>query len=719
MSYHFTANMIPLVIAALISGALGLYTWQNRRAIGAIPFSIMMLIVYEWEISYIFQLAGIDLATKAFWDKAMYIGVVFTPVAWLAFALEYTGRKTWMNARRLAMFSVLPVCTIIIIFTNESHGLFWAHQTLSTQGGFILTDNINGPYFWIHAAYSYTLIMIGLILIVRALLRWPAQYRGQMIWVLLATLTPFIANIISVFHIVNVLIDLTPFAFTVTGIGMAFALFRYRLLDIAPIARDIVIEGMKEGMVILDAGRRVIDINRAAQHMIGLSSDQQMIGKPVAEVFARWPELVERFRSVVEGEQEVSDGEGEKQRWYELTFSTLFDENKTMIGRVIMGRDITDRKQAERRLQESEARFRLIVENASDLIFGMDIHGCITYANPAVLRALGYEKEVDVLGREYLDLVTPEMRHKTKRIYQHQLVSKTSNTYNEVPAVAMDGREIWIGLSVQLIQEAGQVTGFQALGRDITAIKQAYDAMLIARDQALEASLAKTQLLSKVSHELRSPLGSILGYAELLEQSAFGQLNEKQKKAASEIIESSKYLASMVNELLDEAQLRANTTTLQQNLFALRSLIEHATSGMDILAQKKGLEFSSYLDPSLPQEIYGDSRRIRQIIINLVNNAIKFTREGRVSLRAWCPNGSCLEIQVSDTGVGIPKEAHSQIFEPFRQVHPDITHENRGAGLGLSIAKQLVDLMNGKITLESELGKGSTFTVLLPLRKAD
>jgi PAS domain S-box-containing protein len=708
--------MIPLAVAALISGALALYTWQNRRAIGATAFSIMMLLLFEWEISYILHLAGNDFSTKLFWDKVMFIGVVAIPVAWLTFALEYIGRKTWLNTRRLVMLSILPVATFIIILTNESHQLFWPNSTLSFEGGFLLLNNSNGTWFWVHAAYSYILIMIAFVLIVRALLRWPAQYRGQMIWILLATLTPFIANILTIFHLVPILIDLTPFAFTVTGLGMAFALFRYRLLDIAPIARDIVIDGMKDGMIILDAERRIVDVNRVAQQMIALTGEQQPIGKQLADILSSWPNLMDRYRNLMEAEDEISLNVGETQRWYALTLSTLLDENKTLIGRVLIIRDITDRKQAERQLQENESRFRQIVENASDLIYRVDRHGQITYANPSVVRALGYESEREILGKHYLDFVFPELRHRVRRIYEHQLISKTANTYNEVPVTAAAGNEIWLGQNVQLIYEGDQITGFQAVARDITAIKQAHDALRIAHDQALEANLAKTRLLSKVSHELRSPLGGIVGYAELLQGHAFGQLNEKQHKAASEIIESADYLANMVNELLDEAQLRSSNATLQEKMFSPRQLVQQATSGMDILAQKKGLSFSSYLDPRLPEQICGDDRRIRQIIINLLGNAIKFTKEGSVSLEVTRPEEDCWEIQVMDTGIGISKEAQSYIFEPFRQLQSAVTYENRGVGLGLSITKQLVELMNGKIIVESEPGSGSTFTVLLLLR---
>ena len=717
MPYQFTFNMLPLVLAAAISGALALYTWRNRKTSGATPFSLLMLILFQWGLSYILQLAATDFQEKIFWANVTFIGVVATPVAWLTFAFEYTGRQAWMNARRLAIFSILPLTTIILVFTNGTHRLFRASEKLASEGGFLLLDSTNGPWFWIHAAYTYALIMIGLFLIVRALLRWPMQYRGQMIWILLSTLTPLIANALTIFKIVPVIIDLTPFAFTVTGIGMAYALFRHRLLDIAPLARDIVIDGMKDGMIVLDANRRIVDINPAAQNILGLSGEKQPIGKQMAEVLSKWPNLIERYRNVPDAEDEITLGEGEARRWYELHLSTLRDENKSLIGQVVTVRDVTQRKLAESLLQENEIRFRQIVENASDLIYRFDTNGYLTYANPSALHSMGFDKEADVLGKYFLDLTTPETRHRLKRTYQHQFASKTKNTYHEFPGLSADGREVWFGQNVQLIYAGDRIVGFQALARDITAIKQAQEALRIARDQALEASRAKSQLLSKVSHEFRTPLGGILGYAELLRDGVFGMLTDGQKKAASEILESTNHLTSMVTELLDEAQIRANTTILQEKLFSPATLLEQASSGMEILAQKKGLKFTTSIDAEMPAELFGDERRLKQIIINLVGNAIKFTKEGEVRLMIARLDKDNWDIQVSDTGVGISRESRAYIFEPFRQVDNTITRDNRGIGLGLSITKQLVELMNGRIVLDSEPGKGSIFTVVLPIMK--
>jgi PAS domain S-box-containing protein len=330
---------------------------------------------------------------------------------------------------------------------------------------------------------------------------------------------------------------------------------------------------------------------------------------------------------------------------------------------------------------------------------------------------MGFSNEKEVLGKHYLEMTTPQERHRMKRTYQRQYLNKIRNTYNEFPAATADGRELWFGQNVQLLMDGDKATGFQVLARDITAIKQAQEALRIAYDQALEASRAKSQLLAKVSHELRTPLGGILGYAELLHNGTFGPLQETQKKAADEILQSSHYLTLMVNELLDEAQIQANTATLQESCFTSVELFQQVIPGLEIMAKRKGLQFTTSIDPKLPQELYGDERRLRQILVNLIGNAIKFTKEGRVHASLQCPDSAHWIMQVTDTGIGIPEEAHSSIFEPFKQADNAITRENRGIGLGLSITKQLVELMGGRIVFESQVGAGSTFTVLLPLKK--
>jgi PAS domain S-box-containing protein len=332
---------------------------------------------------------------------------------------------------------------------------------------------------------------------------------------------------------------------------------------------------------------------------------------------------------------------------------------------------------------------------------------------------MGYVSEAEVIGKNYLELTTPEARHKLKRTYDHQFINKIKNTYYEFPAVTTDGQIIWVGQNVQLIMDGENITGFQALARDITQLKQTQEAMLVSRDQALDASRTKSQMLSRVSHELRTPLGGILGYTELLQQKAFGELTEKQEKALTHIVESTHFLTQMVNDLLDEAQIEAKSLSLNNRYFSPNTLMNKVSISISALVKKKkGLIFHSEISPEMPAELYGDINRLQQVLVNLASNAIKFTKVGEVQISFKRPSPTQWSIEVSDTGVGIPQGEFETIFQPFHQVNNSITRENRGSGLGLAITKQLIELMDGQIVVQSTLGEGSTFTVTLPITNA-
>jgi PAS domain S-box-containing protein len=377
--------------------------------------------------------------------------------------------------------------------------------------------------------------------------------------------------------------------------------------------------------------------------------------------------------------------------------------------------EIADRKRTEALLQESEVRYRQIVESASDIIYRTDSQGIFTYVNPTAYHMMGFKSDTDVIGKNFLELASPQARDRLKNFYDLQYLNGEINTYYEFPALTLNGQEIWLGQNVQIIKEGEKIIGFQAVARNINDIKQAQDALSIARDQALEASRLKSKLLANVSHELRTPLSGILGYAELLYDNSFGPLIVEQKDAIGNIIQSANYLATMINELLDEAQIEAKTLILKMESCFPQTLLDGIDASMGILARNKGLVLTTLIDPGLPEKIICDERRIQQILINLIGNAIKFTKKGEVKVRLFRSNHSHWGIEVSDTGIGISIKDQAQIFEPFHKVDSSLTGDNRGTGLGLSITKQLVDLMDGQINLQSEIGKGSTFTLSLAI----
>jgi PAS domain S-box-containing protein len=235
------------------------------------------------------------------------------------------------------------------------------------------------------------------------------------------------------------------------------------------------------------------------------------------------------------------------------------------------------------------------------------------------------------------------------------------------------------------------------------------------RDKALEASRLKSELIAKVSHDLRTPLTSIIGFAEMIQLGLYGPVTAEQKDTLDKIMQSGEDLVVLVNDLLDLSQLEAGTLRLNAVPMAPASIITRMENMMRLLAGNKGLTLVTELSPDLPEQIVGDPDRLHQILINLVSNALKFTEQGEVCVAIRLLSEQAWGLIVSDTGQGIPEELHETIFEEFRQAEFAPNAPRRGVGLGLSIVKQITAAMGGSIKLESNVGEGSTFTVMLPL----
>jgi two-component system sensor histidine kinase BarA len=239
----------------------------------------------------------------------------------------------------------------------------------------------------------------------------------------------------------------------------------------------------------------------------------------------------------------------------------------------------------------------------------------------------------------------------------------------------------------------------------------------VFRDFTREAEIEKmkSSFLAIVSHELRTPLNAIIGYAEMLKESILGPINENQARASDRIMNNTERLLSIVSDLLDQAQIEAGKLTINMQPFSPSELLENVHGVMDKAAADKGLSLTSSIDPELPQSLNGDLARLQQILVNLTNNAIKFTDTGSVQIRLKRLNPKNLALEVLDTGRGIAENEIPKIFETFQQVGSAATRDHGGFGLGLSIVKQLAELMDGNVTVKSQEGVGSTFTITLPL----
>ena len=367
--WQYTPYIIPLLIAAAMCLALAFVAWRRRHAPGAAPFIWLMLAVAEWSLVYALQLSSANLEAKLLWAKFRYIGILSVPTAWLVFILQYTHRTERLTRRNLILLTIVPLIALLLVWTNELHRLIWTNVRLEESGSLLVWDASHGLGFWSHAAYSYLLILSGTFLLLQALARSPHLYRGQAGAMLVGALAPLIGNLLSTFDLVSFPLDLTPFGFTVAGLAAIWGSMRFRLLDIVPVARDAIIESIGDGVIVLDAQSRIVDLNPPAQRILGLSASDAL-GLPVTEVLADYTDLVERQHDTPPTHTEIALwiepgddtlSKGKVQRFYDLRISPLNDRHGRFIGRVIVLHDITARKQVEVSLDAQKQLFDNLV----------------------------------------------------------------------------------------------------------------------------------------------------------------------------------------------------------------------------------------------------------------------------------------------------------------------------------------------------------------------
>lgn len=351
-------------------------------------------------------------------------------------------------------------------------------------------------------------------------------------------------------------------------------------------------------------------------------------------------------------------------------------------------------------LEEAVVQNNIIVAAASDGIITFSAQeGVIQSMNPSAEAMFGWEAG-QMIGRPLLTLLGGP------------LVQAEDAQYHETVGQRADGTTFPLETAVSQTHIAEKPI-YVLLVRDITVRKQAEEALKQARDQALEASRLKSEFLAIVSHELRTPINAIMGKAEMMEEGLYGDISEPQSRTLRQILHSSEQLTELVNSLIDQAQLESGTLALRVDPFSPQLLAQEVEFSLGVMAAAKGLAFTLHIAPGLPDVVVGDQARVKQVLASLVQNGIRYTTEGAVTITLSGGEGRW-QFQVTDTGPGLSEKQQAQIFDAFKQVQNPFTRNHGGLGLGLSIARQLVEKMGGLLTLQSTPGVGSTFSVTLP-----
>jgi len=343
-------------------------------------------------------------------------------------------------------------------------------------------------------------------------------------------------------------------------------------------------------------------------------------------------------------------------------------------------------------------RSQAILESIADGVIVFDTQGNAIQANPALSNLISVPLN-NIINSTVSELVESSPMDATNKGVLAGVITEPGQQLSSHRVEW--GRKTLSVSSGQVFDREGSEIGTVAVFRDFT--KEA------------ELEKMKSAFVAMVSHELRTPISAILGYAEIFKEAIYGPLTDKQAQMTSRIISNSQRLLSLINDLLDQAQMEAGKLKIRYDTMRPADLLDNLHGVMDKITVDKGLSLTSELDPNMPETLVGDSARLQQILVNLVNNAVKFTEEGSVHVQIEKLDEVEWGITVADTGQGIPEEEIPRIFDTFRQVEGATTRLHGGFGLGLSIVKQLVNLMGGRISVASKLGEGSTFSIILPI----
>jgi PAS domain S-box-containing protein len=517
MVWQPTPVFIPLLVSALVCAALAWFAWRHRRVPAATGFVLLMASSSAWALFYALYRASADFHTKLLLAQLTQAGAIVVPLAWAVFALQYTRRETWLTPRALAILSAIPLLTLAMAVTNPWHHAFWTRFELVERRGRAAIDSVNGWGFWLHVGFSWALLSLAVAIVALRAMRSTHLYRRQAAAIVFAAAVPWIGNVLHLSQTVRFIANPMPFLFTLSGAVFFWAIFRLRLLDLVPVAREALVEEMPDGVVVVDETGRVLDLNPAARELLGIRGE--VVGRPAAQVLAPIAAALAHSAGDARGAAlRLTLGEGAASRQVDVRVRPLLAAGADS-GRLLVIRDITEAERREGTLVLQRAYLDQLFEAAPEGLALLDAQDRVMDVNGEWVRLFGWEPE-EAAGRSINELIVPPaLSDEGEELTARVIAGEKAEL--ETVRQSRDGRQVDVHVTGTPVFADGRRVGTWGIYRDISRRKAAertrtelLERERRAREEA-EAAERRAAFLAEVGTLLSATFDYATGFRQL------------------------------------------------------------------------------------------------------------------------------------------------------------------------------------------------------------